>query len=551
MLGIDGTVARPEEASPAARSRARLASGAATLGQALRAAAARAPAAVAFRYGGEVLTYGEWDHLADAVAAALRAYGVGRGSVVALLLPSTPFYLVAYLAAARLGAATTGINVRYRRTEIRHILRQSAAEAILVVDSWHGVDFARLVAELHPELSGLRIVPVAARALRSDTRRVVEGLNPPAAPPLEQADPDDPVAIVFTSGTTGAPKGAWYSHRRLMAVAEIESARYGRGAQPPRKHLAAGVSFAHVGTMVRIGFSIAHCVETIVHDSFDPAAALEAIEAERLEQLAGFPTQVRMLLDHPDLRRRDLSSLRSVVLGGSRVPAELIEEIRGVFGAEVSVRYSSTEVGIATASLPGDPPDAVLHTVGKPAPGVQLRIVDESNAPLPPGASGEIAVRSPATMCGYWRDPEGTAAAIDAEGWVHTGDIGFLDDHGYLHLLGRRTEMFIRGGFNVHPGEVEERLRQHPKVADAAVVGFPDQVLGEIGWAFIVPRDSTDPPSLGELRDFVGAELASFKRPDRLAVVPALPVTPMYKVDRAALRELAAAMQREGGAKGE
>jgi len=244
-----------------------------------------------------------------------------------------------------------------------------------------------------------------------------------------------------------------------------------------------------------------------------------------------------MLLDHPDRPRRDLSSLRSVLLGGAPSSPELIRRVHDTLGVEVSVRYSSTEVAIATASLPDDPPERLATTVGKPTPGVELRIVDERNAPVPAGTSGEVVVRSPAAMVRYWRDPEATAATIDAEGWVHTGDVGFLDDAGYLHLRGRQSEMFIRGGFNVYPAEIEDLLPRHPKVARAAVIGVPHGVFGEVGWAFVVARDPSDPPTLAELRAFVGAELASFKRPDGLTVLPELPLTPMFKVDKRALRE--------------
>src|SRR6185295_18848268 len=166
-----------------------------------------------------------------------------------------------------------------------------------------------------------------------------------------------------------------------------------------------------------------------------------------------------------------------------------------------------------------------------------LRIVDSDNEPLPAEAIGQVVVRSPATMRGYWRDPDATAKTIDAEGWVHTGDLGFLGAAGYLHLRGRESEMFIRGGYNVYPAEIEDLLAKHPKVARAAVIGVPDAVFGEVGWAFVVPRDAQE-PTLAELRVFVGAELASFKRPDGLTIVPDLPVTPMFKVDKRALREV-------------
>ena len=511
-----------------------------TLAELLRAAARQSPDAEAFRYRNERLTYGDWDQLVDRLAALLAARGIGRGSVVALLLPSTPIYQVAYVAAARLGAVTTGINARYRRSEIGHILQRSGAALLLAVENWHDADFRATVESLRGDLPELReVIWVSAAALRSGTAAVVRDLAAtlPAAPAVSVAA-DDAVAIIFTSGTTGVPKGAWYTHRNVLAVAQIDTRRHAEGRPPVQKHLAAGLSFAHIGTMARIALQIGHLGSTLIHDSFEPAAVLEVIERERLEHLGGIPTQMIMLLDHPERRRRDLSSLKSIVLGGAPSSPELIRRLRDTLGVTVSVRYSSTEVGIATASLADDPPEVLTTTVGKATAGVELRIVDAENRPCGVDVVGKVVIRSPATMRGYWRDPQATATTIDAEGWVHTGDMGFLDSAGYLHLRGRQSEMFIRGGYNVYPAEIEDLLARHPQVARAAVVGVPDAVFGEIGWAFVVPRPGGEPPTLHELRRFVGNELASFKRPDGLTLLADMPLTPMFKVDKRALRSL-------------
>jgi len=504
-----------------------------TLGALLRHAAHEAPDAEAFRYRGERLTYRDWDALADRLAAGFAARGVQAGDVVALLLPSTPLYLVAYLAAARLGAVTTGINARYRRTEIDHILARARPRLLVAVERWHNADFRAMVEALpaRPEVLWLE-----ADALRKGTRETVQRIaGTAAAAPERDLPADAPAAIVFTSGTTGAPKGAWYAHASLLALAEIEARRHpGRGGRVPL-HLAAGLSFAHVGSMARIAVQIGNRGATLIHDAFDPAAVLETIERERLTHIGAIPTQAIMLLDHPDRPRRDLGSLRQVLLGGAPSSPELIRRVQAELGVEVSVRYSSTEVGIATASLPDDPPERLATTVGKPTSGVELRIAADGQS-LPAGAVGTVEVRSPATMRGYWNDPEATAATIDPEGWIRTGDLGFLDDDGYLHLRGRQSEMFIRGGFNVYPNEIEDLLARHPKVARAAIVGVPDAVFGEVGWAFVVPRDPDRPPTLAELRAFIGAELASFKRPDGLTLLADLPVTAMYKVNKHLLR---------------
>lgn len=510
-----------------------------TLGDLLHLAARCEPAAVAFRYRSEELSYKDWDYLVDRLAAAWSSRGVRKGNVVALLLPPTPLYLVGYLAAARLGAVTAGINARYRRSEIRHILASSGARALLAVGAWHDADFRAVVESERHELPELAVVDWVAAESLINTSDVVEKLALGCRElPRVDVGSDDPAAIIYTSGTTGAPKGAWYAHRSLMALAEIDTRRYADGAIPFRKHLAAGLSFAHLGTMARIAIQIGHVGMSIIHDGFDPGLVLETIERERLPHLGGIPTQILMLLDHPQRPQRDLSSLRSILLGGAPSSPQLVRRIRDELGVTISMRYSSTEVGIATASLPDDSPEILSTTVGKPTPGVELRIVDTANHPLPAGEIGEVVVRSPATMRGYWRNPEATAAVLDPEGWVHTGDVGFLDRDGYLHLRGRQSEMYIRGGYNVFPSEVEDLLSKHPKVVRAAVLGVQDARLGEIGWAFVTPRDRRDPPSLSELRSYVGAELASFKRPDGLTIVEQMPLTPMFKVDKRVLRAL-------------
>ena len=516
-----------------------------TLGALLRMAARTAPTTDAFRYRDERLTYADWDRLADRVAAGLAARGVRAGDVVALLLPSTPLYLIAYLGAARLGAVTTGINIRYRRVEISHILHRAAARWLLAVDAWHDTDFRTIVEPLRPELpDGLGIDWFAADDVRAGSAALVERFAGSAPGVDPTVAPDTPAAIIFTSGTTGVPKGAWYSHTNLLALAEIDTRRYASGTPPFQKHFMAGLSFAHIGTMARIALQLGHLGTSIIQDTFDPATVLATIEHERLPHLGGIPTQIIMLLDHPDRARRDLSSLHTVLLGGAPAAPELIRRIQRELGVSVSVRYSSTEVGIGTASLEDDPPEILATTVGKPTSGVELRVVDEHEQPTAQGEVGRVHMRSAATMRGYWRDPEQTAAVMAPDGWIRTGDLGWLDEAGYLHLRGRESEMFIRGGFNVYPAEIEDVLARHPKVSRAAVLGVPDATFGEIGWAFVVPRHAPDPPTLSELRAHVGAELATFKRPDGLTVVSELPITPMFKVDKRALRALPVSTHR-------
>jgi acyl-CoA synthetase (AMP-forming)/AMP-acid ligase II len=245
-----------------------------------------------------------------------------------------------------------------------------------------------------------------------------------------------------------------------------------------------------------------------------------------------------MMMRSPEIARHDFSFIKSVTFGGAPLAEHLVAEIKRKLEVDVFTGYSCTETAIISATLPSDPPERRDGTVGRPTAGITLRIVDEDRGTLPIGAPGRIAVQSPATMRGYWRRAEETKRALDDAGWLYTEDYGYLDEHGYLHLIGREKDMYYRAAFNVYPGEIEAVLQSHPKVAQAAVIGVPDDVLGQKGWAFIVATDPGDPPNLDELRAHVGREMASYKRPDGMTIVASLPTNVMYKVDKRALRAL-------------
>jgi acyl-CoA synthetase (AMP-forming)/AMP-acid ligase II len=236
-----------------------------------------------------------------------------------------------------------------------------------------------------------------------------------------------------------------------------------------------------------------------------------------------------MLLD-PQFAYFDMSSLRACLIGGAPAAPDLVRRIRQGFGVPVTVRYSCTEIAMATGTRLGDPDVVIAQTVGRPLPGVHLSISQANSEGV-----GEIVVRSPTMMSGYWHNEKATGAAVDAEGFFHTGDLGRIDDEGNLHLAGRTKEMYIRGGYNVYPVEVEDVLREHPKVALVAVIGVPDDVLGERGRAVVVPSAESDQPTLDELREWVCARIADYKAPDELEVRSELPMTAMFKVDKRAL----------------
>ncbi len=510
----------------------------------LRAAATANPGVEAFvepAVGGRPrrsLTFAEWDRAADGVAGLLASHGVDRGSVVALVLPSSSDYMVVYAAAARLGAITSGINPRLGTGEVRSILDRTRP-VVTVVDD--GVDDP--------------VGPAGVLVRRSEALAAATGPPPAAFPDLE---PTDPVAVVWTSGTTGLPKGAVFDHRSLAAVAA--------GADPlsePGDRRLSPLPFAHVGTMTRTWDEVANGVTTVISPTpWRAAEAVAVMAGERVTVAQGVPTQWALVMAEPTLDDADLSALRVAGTGASRMPAELVAEVRRRLGVPVVVRYTSTEASLGTGTVPGDPDRAVAVTVGRPVPGVELALVDDDGTRVAGGDVGRVRLRSAAVMLGYWGGPptgpgaEGvcfdadtTRSVLGDDGWLTTGDYGYQDPEGNLHLVGRANELYHRGGYNVYPAEVEAALTAHPSVDQAAVVGAPDPVLGEIGVAFVVAAPGADPgdgPLLAELRGWVAGSLADYKAPDRLVRVEALPLTSMLKVDKRALGARAAELVAEG-----
>jgi acyl-CoA synthetase (AMP-forming)/AMP-acid ligase II len=479
--------------------------------------------------GRRALTFAQWDRAAAGVAGYLARRGVSKGDVVCLVMPSGIEYAVLYAALLRLGAITSGINPRMGAGEVASIIER-AAPVLVVADG----EAASL-----PPLGPVDVVG------RVEVHSAWEAEPPGAWPALASGDP---VAVVWTSGTTGKPKGALFDHSNLAAVALGTDVL----SQPGDRRLSP-LPFAHVAYMTRLWDEIANGVTTVITPTpWRADDAVRIMSDERVTVGQGVPTQWALMLASDELARADLSALRVVGTGAARMTASMVADIRQRLGVPVVVRYTSTEASLGTGTTLTSSDEEVATTVGRPVPGVELAIVDDDGRPVPPGSVGRVRLRSAATMRGYWGlgpgrgrpvgdlvDAVATATVLAADGWLTTGDFGLRTPEGNLQLAGRAHERYIRGGYNVYPAEVEEALSSHPAVARAAVVGVPDDVLGEIGVAVVVPRQEST-PDLGALREHCARQLSDYKAPDALVLVDELPLTPMMKVDPTRLAALAA-----------
>ena len=466
------------------------------------------------------ITYAELDRAADEAAAGLADWGIGPGSVIAMATPSNVDYVVVYLAAARLGAVTAGVNPRFTGVELRACL--SVLEAQLVIAS------AELADKIGPIDQQVAVVQAGTSADTVASRFRVAGAVPCAQ--LER-DPEQPVCICFTSGSTGQPRGAWYANRQLEAIAELDTG----GAWGGGGHGLSSVAMAHVGFMTKLPWMLATGRTTHLLERWRARPVMDLILHHRMPAVTGVAPQIALLLSLPDIEAHDFDHVKAIVVGGAASPPRLVQEARRVFAAPYSIRYSSTEsggIGIGTALDADD--DEALHSIGRPRPGVEAEIRDEHRNALPDGEIGELWLASPAVMSGYWNAPRATAETL-VDGWLRTGDLATRDPNGVFRLRGRVKEMFIRGGYNIYPIEVEAILLDHPAVAEIAVIPRPDAVMGEIGVAVVVPVDSAAPPTLDDLRRHGERALAHHKLPEAVQIVERLPRNASDKIDRRAL----------------
>jgi HIP---CoA ligase len=474
------------------------------------------------------LSYGELEERVAGVAGALMEAGIGAGDRVALWAPNGAEWMLAALGALSAGAALVPVSTRFTGPEALDVIVRSGARALFVAGDFLGVD--RLGALLSAAgaadaAGGLERLALVVRVPEEWDRFRQAGSLTLARRQAAAVRPGDVSDIMFTSGTTGRSKGALTSHERSLAVARAWAA--GGNLTRRDRYLVVNPFFHTFGYKAGILACLVSGAALVPQPVFDPGETLRLVAAERITVLPGAPTIYQMILDHPARASFDLSSLRLAVTGAADVPVALIERMRRELTfSTVLTAYGLTEAVVATMCRPGDAPAVVSGTSGRAAAGFEVRI----------GPAGEILLRGPNMMLGYLDDPEATAAAIDSQGWLHTGDAGRLDGAGNLTITGRLKDMYICGGFNVYPAEVEQVLARLEGVADAAVVGMPDPRLGEVGRAFVVPRPGFV-LSAEEVLAFCRERLANYKVPRRVEFRGELPRNPSGKVLKRVLRE--------------
>ncbi|MGO9455464.1 MAG: FadD3 family acyl-CoA ligase [Acidimicrobiales bacterium] len=510
-------------------------------------------AAAAADHGGQLavvdghrrLSYAELFDRVRRFGGSLVASGAEPGERVGIWAANSLEWVIAALGTLQAGGVVVPVNTRFKGAEAADVLSRSGARVLVTMTDFLGVDHVALLEDAGFALSTLRSVVVARGPTREGTENWESFAGRATAEAVAEADgraaglgPDEPSDILFTSGTTGAPKGVVQTHGRTLRVATDWVAMTGLTAGD--RYLMVNPYFHMFGFKAGILASVAAGATMLPEAVFDVEQLLGRVAAERVTVLPGPPTLYQSVLDCADRSGYDLSSLRVAVTGAADIPVELVRRVREELPFSLVVTgYGLTEAGTATATSAQDDAETVATTVGRPRPGFELRIVDGQDRDVPAGEPGEILLRGPSVMSHYLDDPSANAEAFADGGWLRTGDLGVVGDDGCLRIVGRSKDMFIVGGFNVYPAEVENYLLQHPAVGQVAVVGVPDGRLGEVGVAFVVPAPghAVDGP---EVIEWSRAHMANYKAPRAVEVVGALPMTATGKVHKAELREEAA-----------
>ncbi|MBW3665629.1 MAG: FadD3 family acyl-CoA ligase [Actinobacteria bacterium] len=500
------------------------------------------------------LTFGELAARVDDAAAAAIAAGVQPGDRVGIWAPNHHSWIPAALGALAAGGVLVPLNTRYKGREAAHILDRAGARVLFTATGFLDTDYVELLAAAGvslPELDlivvlqgeapatvGIGDAQVPVRTFQdhlAGAESIARELRDERA---EAVTPDDISDIMFTSGTTGRPKGVQVTHAQTLEVFEVWSRLV--GLREGDRYLIVNPFFHTFGYKAGILAALMRGTTIVPQAVFDADAVMRLVERQRITMLPGPPALYQSILNHGDLGSHDISSLRLAVTGAASIPVSLIERMHEDLGFDtVLTAYGLTEAtGVVTMCREGDDPKTIATTSGRAIPRVEVRTVDDAGQDVQVGEPGEVWVRGYNVMQGYLDDPDETARTITDDGWLKTGDIGVLDDRGYLDITDRKKDMFIVGGFNAYPAEIENDLVEHDDVAQAAVVGMPDERLGEVGCAFVIPRAGTSPDP-DDLIAWSRERMANFKVPRHVEIVDELPTNASGKVLKHELRDRA------------
>ncbi len=504
-------------------------------------------------------SYREFNEVCRKVAKGLISLGVKKGDHISIWANNVPEWVILQFATAKIGAILVTINTSYRSAELEYILKQSDSNVLFMVQSFKGTDYVETLYEVVPEFRDAAACFSRSEKLPFLDRVVFIGEETPGGminfnelyamgdtiadaslATIEAAlSPHDVINMQYTSGTTGFPKGVMLTHFNIVnnGFNIGECMRF-----TEKDRLCIPVPFFHCfGCVLGVMACVTHGAAMIPVETFNPLLVLQAIEKERCTAVHGVPTMFIAELEHPDFEKYDLTSLRTGIMAGSPCPIEVMKRvIRDMHVAEITIAYGQTESSpVITQTRTDDPIELRVATVGKALPDVEVKIVDiETGATLPPGKQGELCGRGYLVMKGYYKMPEETAKVIDAEGWLHTGDLAVMDENGYCKITGRIKNMIIRGGENIYPREIEEFLYTHPKISDTQIYGVPDRKYGEQVMAAIVLKKGVE-MSEEEVKKFCREKIAHYKVPYYVKFVDSYPMTASGKIQKFKLREMA------------
>jgi fatty-acyl-CoA synthase len=523
--------------------------------------------------GDERLTYSELGDRIDRLAAGLYKLGLQKGDVVILLLPTCLEFLYLYWALARVGAVVAPVNPLSRRAEIGHILADSEAKAVVFAPNVSGNNLLSILQTVRAEddLPNLQHLIIRGGDAPEGTipfDSLMTAAEP--RPPEGINEPDDLWALLYTTGTTGKPKGVMHTHRtamgQILAIAKLAAAmneepmaqigsllkltlkygtRYVKAARQQRAMMSLAPLYA-TGGHYSARTTLLGGDRFLAPDRFHPVHALEMIERERVTMLIATPSMFRLMLDVQDFDRYDKSSLLVVNSSMAYMPPKLAKRVRERFKCPLMIAYGATESGGITGTSITDGGKTATDTIGRATSGADLRIVDDQHKDVPVGQVGEIAVKGAGIMAGYYKAPELTAEVLDDEGWYYSGDLGTIDKEGVIKIVGRKKDMIIRGGQNIFPPEIENHINTHPAVHTSAVVGVPSEIYGEAVWAFVVPMEGQELTAGDVLKHCRGA-LTAFKVPGEVRILDELPMAAGLKVQKYKLRDLAKQELKDAG----